>query len=246
MFVESKNLPASAFQVAQRLENVRTRVQAALRDAGRGADEVLLLAVSKRQPVHAIEAAFLAGQAHFGENYVQEARAKIAALESKPIVWHFIGQLQANKTRDVAERFQWVHTLDRARIARRLNDQRPYGAPALDVCIQVNQTGEPGKGGADPRDVEDLARQVGQFPRLRLRGLMSIPPAAGDPARYFADLRKLRDRLASLGIPMDTLSMGMSADLEPAVAAGSTIVRIGTAIFGPRATGPRPSPNDTK
>ena len=246
MSVESKNLPASAAQVALRLENVRARVQATLRDAGRGTDEILILAVSKRQPVAAIEAAFLAGQTHFGENYVQESRDKIAALASLPIVWHFIGQLQANKSREVAERFQWVHTLDRTRIARRLNDQRPYGAPPLYVCIQVNQAGEPGKGGVDPEEVEHLARQIGQFPRLRLRGLMTIPPAAADPARFFAELRSLRDRLRTQGIPMDTLSMGMSADLEPAVSAGSTIVRIGTAIFGPRPTGPYPAPGDVK
>lgn len=247
MSVESKILPVSAAQVAQRLESVRTRVQAALRDAGRGADEILILAVSKRQPEAAIEAAFLAGQTHFGENYVQEARAKIAALDSLPIVWHFIGQLQANKSREVAERFQWVHTLDRTRIARRLNDQRPHGAPPLNVCIQVNQGGEPGKGGVHPDEVEDLAWQIGQLPRLRLRGLMTIPPAAADPARFFAELRGLRDRLReTLGTPMDTLSMGMSADLEQAVSAGSTIVRIGTAIFGPRPTDPRPATQDTK
>ena len=233
---ESENLPASATQVAPRLAHVRSRVHAALQDAGRGANEVLILAVSKRQPGHAIEAAFQAGQTHFGENYVQEARTKIAALEQLPIVWHFIGQLQANKTREVAERFQCVHTLDRTRIARRLNDQRPCGAPPLEVCIQVNQAGERGKGGVEPGDVENLARQISQFPRLRLRGLMSIPPAGGEPARFFAELRSLRDRLVSRGIPMDTLSMGMSADLEPAVAAGSTIVRVGTAIFGPRTT----------
>ena len=247
MSVESKNLPASAAQVAQRLENVRARVQAALRGAGRGTDEILVLAVSKRQPVAAIEAAFLAGQTHFGENYVQEARAKIAALASLPIVWHFIGQLQANKSREVAERFQWVHTLDRTRIARRLNDQRPYGAPPLDVCIQVNQAGETGKGGVDPEGVGNLARQIGQFPRLRLRGLMTIPPADADPSGYFVELRRLRDRLhKTLEIPMDTLSMGMSADLESAVSAGSTIVRIGTAIFGPRPTGPLPTPQAVK
>lgn len=234
MSVESKNLPARASQIAQRLENVRTRVQAALRDAGRGADEIRILAVSKRHPAAAIEAAFQAGQSSFGENYVQEARAKIAALDSLPIGWHFIGRLQANKSREVAERFQWVHTLDRTRIARRLNDQRPYGAPPLNVCIQVNQAGEPGKGGVGPDDVEDLARQIGQYPRLRLRGLMTLPPATADAARFFAELRSLRDRLHVLGIPMDTLSMGMSADLEQAVAAGSTIVRVGTAIFGPR------------
>ena len=246
MSVESKNLPASAAQVAQRLDNVRARVQAALRDAGRGTDEILILAVSKRQPIAAIEAAFLAGQTHFGENYVQEAGAKIAALASLPIVWHFIGQLQANKSREVAERFQWVHTLDRTRIARRLNDQRPHGAPPLNVCIQVNQAGEPGKGGVRPDEVEDLARQIGQFSRLRLRGLMTIPPAAAGPAPFFDELHSLRDRMDEVGIPMDTLSMGMSADLEPAVSAGSTIVRIGTAIFGPRPTGPRPASEDVK
>lgn len=246
MSVESKNLPASAAQVAQRLENVCARVQAALRDASRDTDKILILAVSKRQPVAAIEAAFLAGQTHFGENYVQEARAKLMALESLPIVWHFIGQLQANKSREVAERFQWVHTLDRTRIARRLNDQRPYGAPPLDVCIQVNQAGEPGKGGVHPDELEDLARYVGKFPRLRLRGLMALPPAAVDPAPFFAELRSLRNRLDTEGIPMDTLSMGMSADLEQAVNAGSTIVRIGTAIFGPRPAGPHPAREDVK
>ena len=234
MSVELKNLPSSAAPVAHRLEHVRNRVQAALRDAGRGADEILILAVSKRQPTAAIEAAFLAGQTHFGENYVQEARAKLTALASLPIVWHFIGQLQANKSREVAERFHWVHTLDRTRIARRLNDQRPHGAPPLNVCIQVNQAGEPGKGGVDPEEAEGLARQIGQFPRLRLRGLMTIPPAAADPARFFAELRSLQDRLNAQGGSMDTLSMGMSADLEQAVAEGSSIVRVGTAIFGPR------------
>ena len=134
----------------------------------------------------------------------------------------------------MAERFQWVHTLDRTRIARRLNDQRPYGAPPLEVCIQVNQAAEPGKGGIEPDEVQDLAQRIGQLPRLRLRGLMTIPPADADPARFCVELRSLRDRLDALGIPMDTLSMGMSADLEQAVAAGSTMVRIGTAVFGPR------------
>ena len=233
---ESENLRADPAGVADRLSKVQTRVQTALRDARRPDDETVIVAVSKRQFPQAIEAAFRAGQSHFGENFVQEARAKIAALESLPIVWHFIGQLQANKTREVAEHFQWVHTLDRARIAKRLNDQRAYGAPPLEVCIQVNQAREPGRGGVDPDAVEELAHQIVQFPRLRLRGLMTIPPA-GPPARsaqFFVELRRQRDGLVSRGIPMDTLSMGMSADLEPAVAAGSTMVRIGTAIFGPR------------
>ncbi len=194
----------------------------------------MILAASKQQPVTAIEAAFQAGLRHFGENYLQEARRKIQALAPRPVVWHFIGRLQANKSRTVAENFQWVHTVDRIRIARRLNDQRPHAAPPLNVCIQVNQAGEPGKGGAHPDRVEELALQIGRLPKLRLRGLMSIPPAGTDPTRYFTDLRSLGDELMSGGIPVDTLSMGMSADLEQAVASGSTIVRIGTAIFGPR------------
>ena len=234
---ESENLRTDPIEIADRLSKARARVQSALRDARRSADETLILAVSKRQPAQAVEAAFRAGQSHFGENFVQEARAKIAMLEPLPVVWHFIGQLQANKTREVAERFQWVHTLDRARIAKRLNDQRPPGAPPLEVCIQVNQAREPGKGGVDPDAVEELAHHIVQFPRLRLRGLMTIPPVAGSPARraqFFARLRAERDRLVSRGMTMDTLSMGMSADLESAVAEGSTIVRIGTAVFGPR------------
>lgn len=234
---ESEKLPASSNLVADRLRDVRKRVQSTLHDAHRAADEILILAVSKRQPVAAIKAAFQAGLSHFGENYLQEARTKIAALEPQPIDWHFIGQLQANKTREVAERFQWVHTLDRAKIAKRLNDQRPFGAPPLEVCIQVNQGREAGKGGVEPGEVEELARQIARLPRLRLRGLMTIPPAAAGAdrtAQYFSELRSQRDRLVSRGIPMDTLSMGMSADLESAVAAGSTLVRVGTAIFGPR------------
>ena len=236
---ESNNLPENVIQVSQRLSAVHERVRTTLRDAHRAADETLILAVSKQQPASAVEAAFQAGQLDFGENFVQEAREKITALESLPIVWHFIGRLQANKTREVAERFQWVHTLDRVRIARRLDEQRPDGAPPLQVCIQVNQAGERRKGGIDPAGVEGLARCITQFPRLRLRGLMTIPPLGGDPAepaRCFAELRRQRDRLVSLGLPVDTLSMGMSADLEPAVREGSTIVRVGTAIFGPRHT----------
>ncbi len=238
---ESKNLPCNAVDIANRLSAVRERIQAARRDAGRDAgrdaENTLILAVSKQQPTSAVEAAFQAGQLHFGENVVQEARVKIAALDTLPIVWHFIGQLQANKTREVAEHFHWVHSLDRVRIARRLNDQRPYGAPPLQVCIQVNQAGERVKGGVDADAVEALARGIDRFPRLKLRGLMTIPPAPDHPdqsARFFAELRRLRDRMTSRGFPMDTLSMGMSADLEPAVREGSTIVRIGTAIFGPR------------
>ena len=240
---ESKNLPGSAVNIADRLYAVRDRIKAARYDAGEVADDTLILAVSKRQPTSAVEAAFQAGQVHFGENFAQEARIKIMALDALPIVWHFIGQLQANKTREVAERFQWVHTLDRMKIARRLDDQRPRGAAPLQVCIQVNQAGERGKGGVDPGAVEALAHGIARLQRLKLRGLMTIPPAPehpGQSAQFFAELRRLRDRINSRGVPMDTLSMGMSADLEPAVREGSTIVRIGTAIFGPR---PAPQPN---
>ena len=242
MNVELENLPASALSVADRLTQVRGRVNAAFRACGRSGDEVQILAVSKRQSLSAIEAAFQAGQSHFGENFVQEALPRIVALQSLPIVWHFIGRLQANKTRDVAGHFQWIHTLDRLKIARRLDDQRPFGAPPLEVCIQVNQAGEEQKGGVEPGAVEDLARQIAQFSRLRLRGLMTMPPATAAPdelGEFFADLRRQRDRLVARGVPMDTLSMGMSADLEQAVAAGSTMVRVGTAIFGPRKAGNR-------
>ena len=236
---ESNNLPCNPDDIADRLCAVRERIQSARRDAGRVANDTLILAVSKRQPTSAVEAAFRAGQLHFGENVAQEARIKIVALDALPIVWHFIGQLQANKTREVAERFQWVHTLDRMKIARRLNDQRPHDAPPLQVCIQVNQARERRKGGAEPDEVEPLALRISALPRLKLRGLMTIPPAREDPgqsAHFFAELRRLRDGMTSRGIPMDTLSMGMSADLEPAVREGSTIVRVGTAIFGPRQT----------
>jgi len=206
----------------------------------------MLLAVSKQQPVTAIEALYHAGQVDFGENFVQEAMEKIVRLEHLEIDWHFIGHIQSNKTRDIAERFQWVHTIDRIRIARRLNDQRPHHSTPLDVCIQVNQAGEPQKGGIDPVGVADLARGIMELPRLRLRGLMTIPPAREDPAEnapLFAELRRQKERLVAEGIPMDTLSMGMSSDLEIAIREGSTIVRVGTAIFGPRPG--RPADPDT-
>jgi pyridoxal phosphate enzyme (YggS family) len=222
----------------ERLKSVLARIDAAAREAGRDPASVRLLAVSKQQPAAAIAAAAAAGQREFGENYVQEAVAKIEALGDAGLTWHFIGQLQGNKTRDVAERFQWVHTLDRERIATRLAAQRPNYAGPLDVLLQVKLDAEPGKGGVEPEALPRLAEIVGGLPRLRLRGLMCIPEPATDEAgrrRPFQQLRRLLDELNSRGHALDTLSMGMSADLEAAVAEGATIVRVGTAVFGPRA-----------
>jgi len=222
----------------ERLKSVLARIEAAARGAGRDPASIRLLAVSKQQPAAMIAAAAAAGQREFGENYVQEAVAKVEALGDAGLTWHFIGQLQGNKTRDVAERFQWVHTLDRERIAARLAAQRPHYAGPLDVLLQVNLDAEPGKGGVEPEALSRLAEIVGGLPRLRLRGLMCIPEPAADEAsqrRPFQQLRKLLEELNSRGHALETLSMGMSADLEAAVAEGATIVRVGTAVFGPRA-----------
>jgi pyridoxal phosphate enzyme (YggS family) len=221
----------------ERLESVRARIALAARRAGRDPASVRLLAVSKQQPVAAIAAAADAGQLEFGENYVREGIAKIEALRDRPLTWHFIGQLQSNKTREVAERFQWVHTVDRTRVATRLDAQRPHHAGALDVLLQVRLGEEPGKGGARPDELPQLAEFVAGLPRLRLRGLMCIPPPAPDEAAQrapFARLRGLLEGLNARGHRLDTLSMGMSADLEAAVLEGATLVRIGTAVFGPR------------
>ena len=196
-----------------------------------------LLAVSKQQPAAIVRAAAEAGQREFGENYVGEALAKMEALRDLPLTWHFIGRLQGNKTRDVADACQWVHTLDRPRIAERLSAQRPHHAGPLDVLLQVKLADEPGKGGILPGEAPALADVVAGLPRLRLRGLMCIPPPATDEASQrepFARLRSLLEDLNARGHGLDTLSMGMSADLESAVAEGATMVRIGTAVFGPR------------
>jgi pyridoxal phosphate enzyme (YggS family) len=204
---------------------------------GRAADSVRLIAVSKTQPAAAIRALAECGQQDFAENYLQEALPKLAALADLPLTWHFIGQLQANKTRAVAEHFQWVHTLDRERIAVRLNEQRGAHGPPLNVCIQVRLEDEPGKGGISKTELAPLARRVLELPRLRLRGLMCIPPPrAGFEAQrqLFAELADCARALREQGMQLDTLSMGMSGDLEAAVAAGATCVRIGTAIFGER------------
>jgi len=217
---------------------VRSRIAAAARRAGRDPATVRLLAVSKQQPEAAIRVLAAAGQLAFGENYVQESLAKIDALRDLPLAWHFIGQLQANKTREVAERFQWVHTVDRLRIAERLSGQRPHHAPPLEVLIQVKLADEAAKGGVTPAELPALATAVAALPRLNLRGLMCIPPDTAtehEQRRPFRRLRELRDGLNAAGHRLDDLSMGMSNDLEAAILEGATIVRVGTAVFGPRA-----------
>jgi hypothetical protein len=221
----------------ERLQAVLARIEAAARRAGRDPATVRLVAVSKQQTVEAVAAAADAGQQQFGENYVREGVAKVEALRGRPLTWHFIGQLQGNKTREVAEHFQWVHTVDRERVATRLDAQRPPQAPPLEVLLQVRLGDEPGKGGVEPADLPRLAEFVAGLPRLRLRGLMCIPAPVDDEARQrapFARLRSLLEDLNRRGHALDTLSMGMSADLEAAVLEGATLVRIGTAVFGPR------------
>lgn len=225
--------------IAAGLENLRARIATAAAAAGRAADAIRLVAVSKTRPEADIAAAAAAGQRDFGENYLQEALPKIAALRDLRLVWHFIGPIQANKTRDVAAHFDWVHSVDRFKIARRLSEQRPDAAGPLNVCLQVNIDAESTKAGVAPAEAANLALEIAALPRLRLRGLMAIPvPAAGMEMqrRPFAALRRLRDELNASGLALDTLSMGMTGDLEAAIAEGATVVRVGTAIFGRRET----------
>jgi len=205
--------------------------------AGRDPATVRLLAVSKTWPADSVREAAAAGQRAFGENYVQEGVAKVDELAGLGLEWHFIGPLQSNKTRLVANRFSWVHSIDRLKIAERLSEQRDVHLPPLEVCIQVNVSGEASKSGVAPADLPDLARAVAVLPRLRLRGLMAIPEPTPDVALQrarFASLRAMRNELNAAGFALDTLSMGMSDDLEAAIAEGSTLVRVGTAIFGSR------------
>jgi len=223
--------------ISARLQNLAARIEAAAIAAGRSADAVSLLAVSKTWPAEAVRNAAAAGQRAFGENYVQEGVAKVEALADLGLEWHFIGPLQSNKTRLVANHFAWVHSIDRLRIAERLSEQRDVHLPPLQVCVQVNVSGEDSKSGVSPDELPALARAVAALPRLQLRGLMAIPEPTSDTAlqrRRFAQVRQLRDQLASEGLALDTLSMGMSDDLEAAIAEGSTMVRVGTAIFGAR------------
>ena len=221
-------------EITDHLAQIFERVARAAKRARRAPSSVTIVAVAKQQPAAAIAEARSCGIAHFGESYVQEALPKIAALADVPITWHFVGKLQANKTRHIAEAFDWVHTVDRLKIAERLSEQRSPFAKPLNVLLQVNQGGEAQKGGARTEDVAELARAVAVLPRLALRGLMTLPPQSDTPARWFAELAALRARLESDGIALDCLSMGMSSDFEDAIAAGATHVRIGTAIFGSR------------
>lgn len=223
--------------VARNLAAVHARMEAAAERAGRDPAAVRLLAVSKTQPTEVLLEAWEAGQREFGENYLQEALPKIAALADRAASWHFIGGLQSNKTRAVAEHFGWVHTLDRESIARRLSDQRPAELPPLHVCLQVNVSSEGSKGGVAPERLPELADAVAGLPRLTLRGLMAIPAPAKDPEAQrapFRELRELMERMNARGHRMDTLSMGMSDDLEAAIMEGATLIRVGTAIFGAR------------
>lgn len=219
------------------LQAVKQRIENAARACGRDPAAVGLVAVAKTFGADAVAVARRHGQRVFGENYVQEAVDKIVALPGLGLDWHFIGPIQSNKTRAIAEHFDWVHSVDRLKIAERLSAARPHGSAPLQMCIQVNIGDESTKSGVAPGRTLELARAVAALPRLRLRGLMAIPPASGDPAqqrRYFAQLRQLKDDIAAGGIALDTLSMGMSADLEAAIAEGATLVRVGTAIFGER------------
>jgi len=223
--------------ILSNLQAVRRAVTEAATEAGRPRDAVRLLAVSKTFPAASVREAYQAGQTAFGENYLQEALDKIEALRGLPLEWHFIGPIQSNKTRPIAEHFDWVHGVDRLKIAERLSAQRPASLPPLNICLQVNVSGEASKSGVAPQDVAQLASEVVRLPRLKLRGLMAIPAPADDPLRQRAPFVQMRELLAALnvqGMQLDTLSMGMSHDFAVAIREGATIVRVGTAIFGAR------------
>ena len=222
--------------IVERLTRVRMRIAQAATAAGRDPASIRLLAVSKTRPTADVEAALAAGQTAFGESYLQDALPKIAALGERA-EWHFIGPIQSNKTRQIASHFAWVHSVDRLKIAQRLSEQRPAGLPPLNVCLQVNTSGENTKAGISPAATLTLATAVAALPRLRLRGLMTIPAPVQNvqqQRRPFAQLRRLLEQLNAKGFELDTLSMGMSDDLEAAILEGATLVRIGTAVFGPR------------
>jgi PLP dependent protein len=231
--------------IAANLQSVRERIRGACMAAGRDVNEVTLLAVSKTFGPDAVREAHAAGMSAFGENYIQEAVEKQALLADLPLQWHCIGPIQSNKTRLVATHFDWAHTVDRLKIAQRLSEQRPPGLPPLQVCIQVNIDGGLSKSGVVPGEALALAREMVGLPRLKLRGLMTIPEPVEDVAAQVAVHRRARrlfEDLREAGLPLDTLSMGMTADLEAAIQAGSTMVRVGTAIFGGRPSPPEPAP----
>ena len=223
--------------IADNIARVRAQMAAACQSAGRAPGSVQLLAVSKTWGADAVRMAHAAGQTDFGENYIQEAVDKITALRDLPLQWHCIGPIQSNKTRLVAEHFDWVHSIDRLKIAQRLSEQRPEHLPPLQVCIQVNVDGGETKSGVSPQELPALAQAVANLPRLQLRGLMTIPEPAETDAQMRTVHRQAKDlfeQLRAQGLPLDTLSMGMSADMAAAIAEGSTMVRVGTAIFGKR------------
>ena len=223
--------------VTENLRKIRDLLHVAAIEANRDPAGVRLLAVSKKQPLEKIREAYAAGQREFGENFVQEGVEKIAAMDKDDITWHFIGHLQSNKTRVVAENFDWVHTIDKLKTARRLSDQRPDGLPPLNVCLQVNVDDEESKSGVTPEALPELAAACAKLPNIRLRGLMCVPAIREEPDAQripFAALRELAEKLRTDGVDTDTLSMGMTADFRAAILEGATIVRIGTALFGER------------
>lgn len=248
LLVSCMNCPPKTIMstIAHNLQAVDASILAAASACGRTRADVQLLAVSKTFPTEAVMEAIGAGQYAFGENYLQEALDKIAAvsqaLPGAPVEWHFIGPIQSNKTRPIATSFDWVHTVDRLKIAQRLSEQRPAQAAPLNICLQVNISGEASKSGVTPAELPELARLVAQLPRLRLRGLMAIPQPETDEMHQraaFAQLRTLFEQLRGDGLNLDTLSMGMSADMGAAIAEGATMVRVGSAIFGARSTQPQ-------
>ena len=219
------------------LQAVRSRIADACLLSHRNARDIILVAVSKSVPAEALRGVHMVGQSDFGESYVREALAKMAALADLPLIWHYIGPIQSNKTRAIAENFDWAHSVDRLKIAERLSQQRPHSKDPLNLCIQVNISGEASKSGVAPAEVPALAQAVARLPQVRLRGLMAIPEPTEDrdlSRRRFESLARLHAALQANRLPLDTLSMGMSDDLETAIAAGSTLLRVGTAIFGDR------------
>jgi pyridoxal phosphate enzyme (YggS family) len=220
--------------IADNISLVSSRIHAATLAANRAENSVQLLAVSKTKPAQALREAYAAGLRDFGENYLQEALGKQLELADLPLIWHFIGPIQSNKTRAIAEHFAWVHSVDRLKIAQRLSEQRPADLPPLNICIQVNVSGEASKSGCAPADLPALANAISELPRLKLRGLMAIPEPTEDRVAQDAAFAAVQSLQASLNLPLDTLSMGMSHDLESAIAMGATWVRIGTALFGAR------------
>jgi pyridoxal phosphate enzyme (YggS family) len=220
--------------IAENISTLAERIHSAAQAVQRDPASVGLLAVSKTKPASDLREAYDAGLRDFGENYLQEALGKQAELSDLPLIWHFIGPIQSNKTRAIAEHFAWVHSVDRLKIAQRLSEQRPPELPPLNICIQVNVSGEASKSGCSPEDLPALAQAISMLPNLKLRGLMAIPEPTDDRDEQNASFAAVSTLQAQLGLPLDTLSMGMSHDLEAAIAQGATWVRIGTALFGAR------------